>query len=73
MESFGLVELYAKARTAEAELRPKQPVPPEGPGFWARRRQGMAKTLVRLGVRLDADASRAAIGSFATRLNGSDA
>jgi hypothetical protein len=33
----------------------------------------MAKTLVRLGVRLDADASRAAIGSFATRLNGSDA
>jgi hypothetical protein len=33
----------------------------------------MAKTLVRLGVRLDADASRAAFGSFATRLNGSDA
>lgn len=73
MGSWGLVELYAETLQAEARVQKQQPVPPEGPGFWTRGRRAMAKALVRLGVRLDADASRAAIGSFATRLNGSDA
>jgi hypothetical protein len=73
MENWRLLELYAEARIAEQGRRPQRPVPPDGPGFWARRRQRIAQTLVRLGVRLDAEASRAAIGSFAPRLNGSDA
>ncbi len=71
-----LPELYAQLRVAElAQQRRSQPVPPPNSGLWSVLRQRLAQRLVGLGLRLDAEASRAAVRSLevAPRLNGSDA
>lgn len=71
-----LMELYAELRVAELERqRPSQPLPPPNSGLWRGLRQRLAQRLVSLGLRLDAEASRAAVRSLevAPRLNGSDA
>jgi hypothetical protein len=49
---------------AEAELRRRQWALPPGPGFWTRGRQAIATALVSIGLRMDAEASSAAITSF---------
>lgn len=68
------LELCARAMASEREPQPLQPVPPPALGFWTVRRQRLARKLVGLGLRLDADASRAALAAeTAPRLNGSDA
>jgi hypothetical protein len=68
------LELYARALAPERERERCDPVPPAKPGFWAVRRRRLARRLVGLGLRLDADASRAVLGSeTAPQLNGSDA
>lgn len=72
MENWGMVELDIEARLAEAQPRQQWPVPPDGPAFWPRRRQAIAKALVWLGVRVDARASHAAIGSMRPRLETGD-
>ncbi len=71
-----LSELYAELRAAELAQRLRsQPVPPANSGRWSVLRQQLAQRLVGLGLRLDAEASRAAVRSLevAPRLNGSDA
>jgi len=71
-----LFELYAELRAAELAQRPRsQPLPPPNSGLWSVLRQRLAQRLVGLGLRLDAEASRAAVRSLevAPRLNGSDA
>ncbi len=76
MELWSMIELElcAQAMASEREPRPLQPVPPAAPGFWIVRRRRLARKLIGLGLRLDADASRAALAKDAApRLNGSDA
>lgn len=75
MEHWALLEVFARLRAAELQQRGSQPVAPATPGFWSAWRRRLAKGLVGLGLRLDADASLAAIGSIDTtpQLNGSDA
>jgi hypothetical protein len=76
MMNSTLLELYAELRTAELNRqRRSQPLPPPNSGLWSVLRQRLAQRLVALGLRLDADASRAAVRSLevAPRLNGSDA
>lgn len=71
-----LLELYAQLRTADMhERRRSQPRPPRRPGPLSAWRGRAARGLVALGLRIDAEASRAAVGSAeaAPRLNGSDA
>ena len=71
-----LMELYAELRVAELAQRLRsQPLPPPNSGGWTVLRQRLAQRLVGLGLRLDAEASRAAVHSLevAPRLNGSDA
>ena len=68
-----LLELYARAR--QDELYGEHDVQPESrtaPAGW---RKTLARQLIGLSLRLDADASRAAAGAGepAPRLNGSDA
>ncbi len=73
MMNATLLELYLKLRETELQQqRYAQPSPPARPGMWRRR---LARGLVALGLRLDADASRAAAGRIETnpRLHGSDA
>jgi hypothetical protein len=68
------LELYTWSRAFERERERSDPVPPRGLSFWSARRRRLARRLIGLGLRLDADASRAALTSErAPRLNGSDA
>jgi hypothetical protein len=70
-----LFELEAQMRSAEAERRRHQPRFAEAPPLWPAARQSLAEALVAIGLRLDPEASRAAIRSAdpTPRLNGSDA
>ncbi len=70
-----LLGLYVELRKEELHRKARQPVPPAAPSLWTVLRRRLARRLVGLGLRLDADASRAAIRSreAAPRLNGSDA
>jgi hypothetical protein len=69
MESWTIVELEIEARMAEAEQRPRRPVLPPGPGIWASLRQTIATALVATGIRVDAEASHAAIRSLRKRFD----
>ena len=75
MQSWLLLELYIELRAAELNQRKGQRLPPSRASFWAPWRQRLAQGLVALGLRIDADASRAAVRSPepAPHLNGSDA
>ncbi len=75
MEQWILLELYADLRAAELQQRRSEPSPPATPGLWTVWRRRLARRLIGLGLVLDAEASRAVIGSRETspRLNGSDA
>jgi hypothetical protein len=64
MESWTIVELEIEARMAEAEQRRRRPVLPPGPGIWASLRQTIATALVSAGLRMDVDASHAAVRAF---------
>jgi len=70
-----LFELEAQMRHTEAQRRRHLPQFAEAPPLWPAARQGLAEALVGLGLRLDPEASRAAIRSAdpTPRLNGSDA
>ncbi len=67
------LELYSSSLTPRREPERLDPVPPPRPSFWTARRRRLARRLIGLGLRLDADASRAALSrETAPRLNGSD-
>ncbi len=70
-----LLGLYVEQRKEELHRKARQPIPPAAPSFGTVLRRRIARSLIGLGLRLDADASRAAIRSreAAPRLNGSDA
>ncbi len=74
MESWNdnLMELYVKLRKEELHQKARQPMPPPAPSFWSALRRRLARNLIGLGLRLDADASRAAISSrkASPQLNG---
>ncbi len=73
MMNATLLELYVKLRERELQQRRYvRPSAPAKPGAWRRR---LARGLIALGLRLDADASRAALGRIETtpRLHASDA
>ena len=75
MEPWTLLEIFSRLRAAELQQRASKPVPPTTPGFWTDWRRRLARRLIGLGLRLDADATRAIIGASETapQLNGSDA
>ncbi len=70
-----LLDLYVELRREELHGNTRPPIPPAEPGLWTVLRRRIARSLIGLGLRLDADASRAAIRSreAAPQLNGSDA
>ena len=73
MYDWQILELEALLRTGQSEPRRVQPLRPAAPTRpW---RRHVAGWLIGLGLHLDAEASRAAIGrmDIAPRLNGSDA
>ncbi len=73
LSNWTLLDLYVQLRLEELRARGPAPVAPPEEDSAIRHR--LARTLVGLGLRLDAEASRAALGAFepAPRLNGSDA
>ena len=75
MDHWSVLDILARLREAELQQRRPEPVPPWTPSLWATWRRRLAQRLVGLGLRLDAEASRALIGSagITPRLNGSDA
>jgi len=72
MIDWRLLELEHELRQIERRQRRLEPLPPGNPSLGARARERLAHGLVGLGLRLDAEASRAAVGSIdaTTRLNG---
>ncbi len=75
MDHWTLLDTLARLREAELRQWRSEPVPPATPGLWITWRRRLARRLVGLGLRLDAEASRALIGAagITPRLNGSDA
>ena len=75
MQPWTLLEILAQLRAAEPQQPRTEPLRPATARFWTVWRRRLAQGLIGLGLRLDADASRAAIGSIETSpwLNGSDA
>lgn len=69
-----LLEFYAELRAAELEQQRVGRRPPARPPIGASLRQRLAQGLIGVGLRLDADASRAILGSFeaAPQRNSSD-
>jgi hypothetical protein len=68
------LELYVRSRASDRELERSNPVPPPALSFWTVRRRRLARRLIGLGLRIDAEASRAALRPEATtQINGSDA
>jgi hypothetical protein len=68
------LELHVLSLASKRERERSDPVPPPALSFWTARRRRLARRLIGLGLRLDADASRAALRPETTRqLNGSDA
>lgn len=69
-----VLELCAQSLAAGREQQRCDPEPPSAPGFWTVRRRRLAQRLIALGLRLDADASRAVLGcATAPQLKGRDA
>lgn len=74
MDLWSPTELELYAWTLASKRKRSDPVPPLALSFWTARRRRLARRLIDLGLRLDADASRAALRpENATQLNGSDA
>ena len=72
MMDWRLFELEHELRQLELRQSRLELLPPGKPGLGTRARQRLARGLVGLGLRLDAEASRAAAGSIeaTARLNG---